>query len=174
MQVLLECEHDEGHSNQAGSILDNLTSGLVGQQGMCIDSQVNEQSTQPSFVFVASSSPPEPKADDFFPSLFRDTTGSHLAQAILITASANIFEILWRLHFVGKIGKLSTHPIANFVVSTGVRRATEKQMQRVIDELKAVDPSTLIRESKVYSRLISVCKANVYSQVLQRHPSYKH
>jgi nucleolar protein 9 len=32
-QVLLECEHDEGNSNQAGSILDNLTSGLVGQQG---------------------------------------------------------------------------------------------------------------------------------------------
>ena len=88
-------------------------------------------------------------ADDFFPSLFRDTTGSHLAQAILITASENIFDILWRLHFVGKIGKLSTHPIANFVVSTGVRRANEEQMQRVVEELKAVDPSSLIRESQI-------------------------
>lgn len=99
-----------------------------------------------TFLFTASSSPPEPKADDFFPSLFRDTTGSHLAQAILTTASEKIFDILWRLHFVGKIGKLATHPIANFVVSTGVKRSTEEQMQRVIDELKAVDPSTLIRE----------------------------
>lgn len=95
---------------------------------------------------LASSSPPEPKADDFFPSLFRDTTGSHLAQAILTVAPTHIFDILWRLHFVGKIGKLSSHPIGNFVVSTGVRRASEDQMRRIIEELKAVDPSTLIRE----------------------------
>ena len=65
---------------------------------------------------------------------------------MLTVAPAHIFDIMWNLHFVGKIGKLSSHPIANFVVSTGVRRASEDQMRRIIEELKAVDPSTLIRE----------------------------
>ncbi|KAJ9125324.1 hypothetical protein QFC22_000281 [Naganishia vaughanmartiniae] len=117
IQVLLECDTDEGHSNEAGSILDSLTSGLVGEQ--------------------ASASPSEPKADDFFPSLFRDATGSHLAQTILTVAPANIFDILWRIYFVGKIGKLSTHPIGNFVVATGVKRLDEEALRNVITELKA-------------------------------------
>lgn len=85
--------------------------------------------------------------DDFFPSLFRDATGSHLAQTILTVAPLNIFNILWRIHFVGKIGKLSTHPIANFVIATGVKRLDEEALRNVISELKAVDPSTLIRMS---------------------------
>ncbi|KAJ9097350.1 hypothetical protein QFC19_006818 [Naganishia cerealis] len=128
IQVLLECDTDEGHSNEAGSILDSLTSGLVGEQ--------------------TSASPPEPKGDDFFPSLFRDATGSHLAQTILRVAPSNIFDILWRIHFVGKIGKLSTHPIGNFVVATGVKRLDEEALRNVIDELRAVDASTLIRSAK--------------------------
>jgi hypothetical protein len=122
-----------------------LTSGLVGQQGQ---SSYLESGDDTDILVSASSSPPEPKADDFFPSLFRDTTGSHLAQAILTVAPTHIFDILWQLHFVGKIGKLSSHPIGNFVVSTGVRRASEDQMRRIMEELKAVDPSTLIRESR--------------------------
>jgi nucleolar protein 9 len=119
-----------------------------------MSSRVTIESADAYIFFTASSSPPEPKADDFFPSLFRDTTGSHLAQAILTTASEKIFDILWRLHLVGKIGKLATHPIANFVVSTGVKRSTEEQMQRVIDELKAVDPSTLIRQYTMHFRFV--------------------
>lgn len=65
----------------------------------------------------------------------------------MTVAPTNIFDILWRIYFVGKIGKLSTHPIGNFVVATGVKRLDEEALRNVITELKAVDASTLIRES---------------------------
>lgn len=125
-----------------------------------------DRSEVTNMTVLASSSPPEPKADDFFPSLFRDSTGSHLAQAILKVAPTHIFEILWRLHFVGKIGKLASHPIGNFVVSTGVRRASEDQERRIIEELKAVDPSTLIREYLVCLQIVQNSSLNV--PLLQR------
>jgi len=90
--------------------------------------------------------PPEPTSHDFLPSLLRDTTGSHLLQTILLFAPTKILNAIWKTYFVGKIGKLSIHPIGNYVVSSGIKRLDVEGIKEVMGELEAVGASSVIRE----------------------------
>jgi hypothetical protein len=93
--------------------------------------------------------PPEPTSHDFLPSLLRDTTGSHLLQTILLHAPEVILSAIWKTYFVGKVGKLASHPIGNYVVSSGIKRLEGEKLRAVMLELEAVGVSNLIREFRL-------------------------
>jgi nucleolar protein 9 len=54
--------------------------------------------------------------------LLRDVVGSHLLQALLPLLPPAALALFWRRHVQGKLGKLGTHPLANFVVAAAARR----------------------------------------------------
>lgn len=121
VQILLDFEAEDGACEEEGSILNGLTGGL----GMTED---------------------EPVAGDFIPTLLRDTTGSHLLQAMLTCAPPRIFDLLWDTYFVGSLGRLASHPIGNFVVSSGIKRLDRKRMMGLIEEVRAAGAANFIRE----------------------------
>lgn len=97
-------------------------------------------------VAIVQPTPPEPTSHDFLPSLLRDTTGSHLLQSILLNAPDLILSAIWSTYFVGKVGKLASHPIGNYVVSSGIKRLEGEKLKAVMSELEAVGVSNLIRK----------------------------
>jgi nucleolar protein 9 len=62
---------------------------------------------------------------------------------MLTFAPLSIFNAMWELYFQGKIGKMASHPIANFVVASGVKRLDEDGIKNVIAELDVVGTSNL-------------------------------
>lgn len=123
VQILLDFEAEDGACEEPGSILDGLTGGL----GREAEGE-------------------SPIAGDFVPTLLRDTTGSHLLQAMLSSAPRRIFDLLWDTYFVGNLGRLASHPIGNFVVSSGIKRLDKKRMMGLIDEVRKAGAANFIRE----------------------------
>jgi len=72
---------------------------------------------------------------DFLGTLLRDTTSSHLLEVILMHAPQEPFDVLWKLHFKGRLAKLGLHPIANFVVAKAATRASETQILELVEEV---------------------------------------
>lgn len=67
---------------------------------------------------------------------------------MLAIAPQNIFKSLWDSYFVGKLGKLASHPIGNFVVSSGVKRLSKDQLEVMIQEIRAAGPTSFVRTSR--------------------------
>ncbi len=122
VQILLELEAEDGKCEQEGSILDHLTSGLI------------------------STTTDEPEAQDYIPSLLRDTHGSHLLQAMLEYSPKTSFDKIWKVYFISRIGKLAGHPTGNFVVASGIGRLDEAGLKVAIAEIHGFGASTLISE----------------------------
>jgi len=59
-------------------------------------------------------------------------------EAILLHAPPAIFSSIWSTYFQGKIGKLATHPFANFVVAKAVLRLDEGGIEEVVRECKSL------------------------------------
>ena len=77
----------------------------------------------------------EVQESDFLGTLLRDTTSSHLLEVILMHAPQEPFDVLWNLHFKGRLAKLGVHPIANFVVAKAATRASENQILELVEEV---------------------------------------
>ena len=116
VQLLLEIEIEDGRERDAGSLLDTFTEGLV--------RQLENGETPTAQVYLAS--------------LLAAPTGTRLLETILRVSPAEIVNQVWALYFEGKIGKLATHPFANFVVAQGVGRLDVAQIEQVVKECRAV------------------------------------
>lgn len=46
-----------------------------------------------------------------------------------------MFKGLWNVYFKGKLGRLSAHPVANFVVGKALERVNEEQLGEACEEL---------------------------------------
>lgn len=46
-----------------------------------------------------------------------------------------IFDLLFKVYFAGRMGRLAGHPVANFVCARLVERADAEQTQIVVDEI---------------------------------------
>lgn len=77
-----------------------------------------------------------PTRSDYLELLLRDTTGSHLFELLLRVAPPAVFAAIWDTYFVGRMGKLSVHPVANFVVAKAVGRLGESQLEGLLEEVK--------------------------------------
>lgn len=53
--------------------------------------------------------------------LLRDSVGSHFLETVLKVAPYIVIERFWKHYLVGRLGKLGTHPTANFVMSAVIR-----------------------------------------------------
>lgn len=100
--------------------------------------QLNSPATSPEKL---------PTQTDYVLSLLQDSTGSHLLQSILTLSPSSIFSAIWQTYFVGKIGKLAGHPVANFVVASGVSRLDAEGIEVVIKECTDFGAKALISES---------------------------
>lgn len=109
VQLLLEVEVDDGDAETPGSLLDIITEGLVTDK---------KQEAQP-----------------YLTSLQVSSTGTRLFEALLRLSPDPIFSALWKTYFIGKIGKLSQHPYANFVVARGVARLDAKAVRKCAAEV---------------------------------------
>ncbi len=65
----------------------------------------------------------------------RDTTSSHLLEAIISRCPDTAFDALWNLYLGGKLPRLAVHPVANFVVARALERVNEKQLSSACQEL---------------------------------------
>ncbi len=66
---------------------------------------------------------------------------------MLTFAPIKIFHAMWELYFKGKIGKMASHPIANFVTAAGIKRLDDAGIENVVAELQAVGTSNLTSET---------------------------
>ena len=75
---------------------------------------------------------------DYLLTLLRDSTASHMLEALVRTSPERAFNILWRTYFAGKLPKLAVHPVANFVVAKAIQRLSAEQLGFVVEELRGV------------------------------------
>ncbi|KAJ3571667.1 hypothetical protein NP233_g3597 [Leucocoprinus birnbaumii] len=136
LQMLLEVEADQGLSDEPGSLMDRVTVGIMSA------SRVGQPPSEPS---------------DYLNTLLRDTTSSHLLEAIFTRAPPKAFDVLWSLYLQGKLPRLAVHPIANFVVAKALDRADEAQLSGACQELHEVWP-----------RLIASSRSGVLKAVIDR------
>lgn len=72
---------------------------------------------------------------DYIETMLRESTSSHTIETILSTAPQPIFNILWQTYFEGRLDRLATHAVANFVVATAIKRLTHEQLEKACNEL---------------------------------------
>lgn len=78
----------------------------------------------------------QPEASDYLVTLLRDPTASHLLETMVSRCPDPAFTILWTTYFVGKLARLATHPVANFVVAKAAERLNAAQLQAALGELE--------------------------------------
>lgn len=118
------------------SLLDHLTEGAV----TAISMSLYESSILFS-VWFFTDKPGESgtyESQPYLVSLLTLSTGTRLAETILLHAPQPVFDKIWSVYFEGKIGKLAIHPMSNFVVAKAAERLDEAGIERVITECKAV------------------------------------
>ncbi|KAL5527088.1 hypothetical protein ACEPAG_5879 [Sanghuangporus baumii] len=118
--LLVEMESIQGDSSEPGSLMDSVSAGLI------------------STAHEGSRGKLEPS--DYVMTLLREATASHLLERLVALAPEPAFDAMWDLYFVGKLNRLATHPVANFVVARAIERANDKQLSLVLEELKGVWP----------------------------------
>lgn len=87
-------------------------------------------------VEESSENPPTPK--EYLATLLTTQSGTRLLETILVVSPLAVFQSMWTLYFVGKIGKFAGHPYANFVVAKGVARLDVEGVENVVKECRAV------------------------------------
>lgn len=113
VQLLLEAEAEDGESEKEGSLLDIITEGLA-------------------------SNPKDREQKPYLSSLLVSPTGTRLFEAVLSVSPKAVYKALWKTYFRKKLGKLASHPYANFVVAKGVSRLSADGLKEAIAEVQAV------------------------------------
>ncbi|KAM6495360.1 Armadillo-type fold [Amanita muscaria] len=116
LKMLIEAETEQKMANVSGSLLDSVTMGLV---SACLNDE--------SLVAVEPS--------DYVNTLLRDTTSSHLLEAVISRCPDHVFRILWKTYFSAKLPRLAVHPVANFVVTKAIGRLSSTELSEACDEL---------------------------------------
>ncbi|KAF8894312.1 armadillo-type protein [Mucidula mucida] len=111
LDVLIVVEAITGLSNEPGSLMDSVTTGIVAD------------------ILSGKSLPAEPSS--YIATLLKDTTSSHLLETVLTYAPQPVFDALWATHLCpnGAAGKLAVHPVSNYVLARAVPRANEAQLE---------------------------------------------
>lgn len=79
--------------------------------------------------------PQQPPRSDYIETLLRSNISSHVLEKLVSLCPEPIFDLLFKVYFVGRMGRLAGHPVANFVCARAVERANEEQTQIVVDEI---------------------------------------
>ncbi|CCO28168.1 Nucleolar protein 9 AltName: Full=Pumilio domain-containing protein NOP9 [Rhizoctonia solani AG-1 IB] len=117
LQAMIDLEAQQGKSDIPGSLIDSVLMGAISSlaQGE------------------------EPEQSDYVGTLLRDPTASHLFEALVRHAPERTFQALWDLYFKTKLGRLCSHPVANFVVSKAIMRLDSSGLLEALEE---IDPAS--------------------------------
>ncbi|KAG2053480.1 ARM repeat-containing protein [Suillus hirtellus] len=117
LQLILEVEADHGESSLPGSLMDHVLVGII--------------------TLCHRKSDEQPEASDYLVTLLRDPTSSHLLETMVSRCPDPAFTILWATYFQGKLTRLATHPVANFVVAKAAERLNPTQLKGALEELES-------------------------------------
>ena len=73
---------------------------------------------------------------DYVGTLLRDANSSRLLEIAATRCPGDVFDILWKTYFKGKLPRLAVHPSANFVVAKAIERLSEVQLSQACNELE--------------------------------------
>ncbi|KAG8765077.1 Nucleolar protein 9 [Ceratobasidium sp. 428] len=135
LQTLVELEAKQDKSELPGSLMDSVLMGTISAI------RRNEQ-LEPS---------------DYIETLLRDPTASHLFETLIQHAPEQVFQNLWGVYFKGKLGKLSSHPVANFVVGKAILRLDAEMLSEATKEIDGVAP-----------KLVKVARTGVLKSLVDR------
>ncbi|KAG9127153.1 Nucleolar protein 9 [Ceratobasidium sp. 392] len=135
LQALIELEAKQGKSASSGSLMDSVLMGAISSL------RRNEQLEHSSYVET----------------LLRDPTASHLFETLVRHAPEQTFRTLWSLYFKNKLTKLSSHPVANFVVGKAVLILDTEMLLEAIQEVDGVA-----------SKLIKTARTGVLKSLVER------
>ncbi|KAJ3505135.1 hypothetical protein NLJ89_g7571 [Agrocybe chaxingu] len=141
LKLLLEVEADQGMSSEPGSLMDRVTVGIVSSCRNGNSSNVEES--------------------DYLGTLLRDANSSHVLETIVSRCPDDVFNVLWRVYFKGKLPRLANHPVGNFVLAKAVERVSEEQLSEVFQELEGV-----------WGKLIRTARTGVLRSVVDRTASF--
>lgn len=99
-----------------------------------------------------------PDKTDFTETMLRDTVGSLTLQAALTTASPKVTFLFFKIYLVTRLIKLATHPVANFVVSTVVRRMGWI-MAQAREHMAGITPQEGAEAEEIFQLILSEVKA---------------
>ncbi|KAH7343515.1 armadillo-type protein [Rhizoctonia solani] len=125
LQAMIDLEAQQGRSDTPGSLIDSVLMGTISSLA---------QGT-------------EPQQSDYVETLLRDPTASHLFEALVRHAPEKTFQALWNLYFKNKLGRLCSHPVANFVVSKAIMRLDSAGLLEASQEIELVS-SKLIKTGR--------------------------
>ncbi|KAF9518476.1 hypothetical protein BS47DRAFT_1289620 [Hydnum rufescens UP504] len=111
LQMMLRLEAESGEAEMAGSLMDRVLMGMISR---LIDGQATLD------------------REDYLETLMRDPTSSHLLEVLALCAPPRVFQSIWTTYFVGRLPKLVTHPVANFVVAKAVERLEAEEDLRTV------------------------------------------
>ncbi|KAF8607482.1 ARM repeat-containing protein [Ceratobasidium sp. AG-I] len=135
LQAMLALEAQQGRSDTPGSLIDSILMGTI---------SALDQNRQPEH-------------SDYLETLLRDPTASHIFEALIQHAPERAIQSLWSEYFKGKLPKLSSHPVANFVVGKAIARLDANSLLEATQE---VDP--------VASKLIKTARTGVLKSLVDR------
>ncbi|CAA7270741.1 unnamed protein product [Cyclocybe aegerita] len=141
LKLLLEVEADQGMSSEPGSLMDRVTVGVVSSCRNGDSSNVEES--------------------DYLGMLLRDVNSSHVLETVVSRCPDDVFNVLWRVYFTGKLPRLANHPVGNFVLAKAVERVSEEQLSEVFQELEGV-----------WGKSIRTARTGVLRSVVDRTASF--
>lgn len=135
----MESEVEDGASEQAGSLLDSLTEGLVSDLGtsMIDPPRLNVTCHFCTSTHKSIAQGTDAQAKEYIPSLLTSQAGTHMLEAILQHSPSNVFDKIWELYFVGKLGRLAGHPTGNYVVAKAVSRLELEKVEGLVKEVQS-------------------------------------
>jgi len=109
------------------------------------------------------------QSTEFLHTLMRDKTSSHIMESLLSHCPEPAFALLWDSHFKGKIARLASHPIANFVLSKALEKIPAEQLKDVLEELTTMLSKAIskIFFSRYHVYYLTVCVAPARIGVLR-------
>ncbi|KAG8745782.1 Nucleolar protein 9 [Ceratobasidium sp. 414] len=125
LQAIIELEAKQNKSGSPGSLMDSVLMGAISALHQ------NDQLEH----------------SDYIETLLRDPTASHLFETLVQHTPEQTFRMLWSLYFKNKLGKLSSHPVANFVVGKAILRLDAEMLLEAIREVDGV-ASKLVKTAR--------------------------
>ncbi|POW00374.1 hypothetical protein PSTT_13186 [Puccinia striiformis] len=112
LQLIIELEFDRGEAEVPGSLTDIIVDGLFRPRVLSSD--------RSEFVEVS----------------LRDVTASRVLEGVLSRMSAESFRRFHSVYLKGRMGHLSGHPVANFVITRAVSQLDQESFGPAMEEVK--------------------------------------
>lgn len=87
--------------------------------------------------------------------LLRDNVGSHVLEAIVGALDSHRLRLFWSRYVQGRLGKLGSHPTANYVIAAALRHVDASLFQDICKEI-STDGEALVHNQRlgIFSALV--------------------